>query len=769
MAEPQRPSLAERLPALARVGAKREIPFISQLEWSDCGAACLTMVLHLHGKEVELMDVRKALAVSRDGVSARAIVEGATRFGLIATGVRADVDQLAVLPRGTILHWEFNHFVVLDRMLRTGGALIVDPAVGVREISLEELGRKYTGVAVQFVPNQSFSKHKSKDGAARPYLRELFAEGRLMWRVIAISLVLRLISLVLPLMTGMIVDRVVPRSDYTMLLVTISAIAGLVLFHAVSALIRSNLLVHLRTVLDARMTLGFLDHLVALPIGFFQKRSAGDLLLRVGSNSSMREIVTSQTLSAIIDGAFVVLYAFVILWTNVTLGVVAILMALLPPAIYAAARNRNMRLTTEDLQAQAKSQSYLNEILGGMETLKTAGAESAAVERWAGLYADVMNVSVRKGRLNAKVDALRGAVSQLAPMVVMGLGTHAVIKGEMTVGTMLAMTTLAMSLFGPLSQLIESMLSLQMLTGYAARVQDVMKTPVEQQRESVAQPPRLRGDITLKGVSFGYSNDRPAVLSNIDLQIPSGAKVALVGPSGSGKSTLLNLLAGTLVPTAGQISYDGTDLHAMDLKAVRQQIGIVPQAPFIFGASVRDNIAITAPDASIERIRVAADMAALHEDITAMPLGYDTPIADGGSTLSGGQRQRIAIARACLREPRILLFDEATSALDTATEARIVANVRRLGCTQITVAHRLTTIQGHDLIVVMDQGKVIEAGSHPQLLAKQGLYSRLVAAATQPLSPAAAKDPNHAKAPASAAAPDRVLDGRPSGGPGGRT
>ena len=769
-AAPQRPSLADRLPALAGVGRSREIPYISQLEWSDCGAACLAMVLHFHGKEVELADVRTTLSVGRDGVTARAIAEGATRFGLIARGVRADLDQLAVLPRGTILHWEFNHFVVFDRLAR-GKAIIVDPAVGRREIELEELGRKYTGVAIQLAPNEEFTKLKSNNPAARPYLRELFAEGRLMWRVIACSLVLRSIGLVIPLMTGMIVDRVVPRSDYTMLIVTISAIGGLVLFQAIGSLIRSNLLIHLRTVLDARMTLGFLDHMVALPIGFFQKRSVGDLLLRVGSNSQMREIVTSQTLSAIIDGVFVLLYALVILWTNATLGLVAILMALLPPAVYLAARKRNMRLTTEDLQAQAKSQSYLGQLLGGMETLKTAGAESGAVERWSGLYAEVMNVSVQKGRLNAKIDALRGSISQLAPMIVMAIGAHAVMKGEMTVGTMLAMTSVAMSLFGPLAELIEGLLNMQLLSGYAARVQDVMKTPIEQDRETVAQPPRLRGDIALKGVGFRYSSDRPAVLANIDLQIQAGAKVALVGPSGSGKSTLLNLLAGTFVPTTGRVSYDGTDLHTMDLKAVRQQIGIVPQNPFIFGSSVRENIAITAPDASLERIRFAAGMAALHDDIVAMPLGYDTPISDGGSSLSGGQRQRIAIARACLREPRVLLFDEATSALDTTTEAKIVSNVRRLGCTQITVAHRLSTVQNYDLIVVMDQGRIVETGNHQQLLAKQGLYARLLAA-SQPSSTLANKErPDvHAKpaAPAPAADPQRVRNGVGQAGPGVR-
>jgi len=276
--------------------------------------------------------------------------------------------------------------------------------------------------------------------------------------------------------------------------------------------------------------------------------------------------------------------------------------------------------------------------------------------------------------------------------------------------------------------LIESLLQMQLLTGYASRVEDVLKTPAEQDRDKTAAPPQLRGDIQLKGITFRYSADRPAVLMSVDLQIPAGAKVALVGPSGSGKSTLLKLLTGTLVPTAGTVAFDGRNLHDMDLEAVRRQLGVVPQHPFVFGSSVRENIALTAPDAPLPRVERAARMAMLHDDIAAMPLSYDTPISDGGASLSGGQRQRIAIARALLREPRVLLFDEATSALDTATEAAIVANVRHLGCTQVTVAHRLSTIQGYDLIVVMDQGRIVEQGNHDTLVAKGGLYARLVAA-----------------------------------------
>jgi ATP-binding cassette, subfamily B, bacterial len=728
-------SLVDRFPALGRLGAgkNRRIPYIAQLEWSDCGAACLAMTLALHGKEVALSTVRSAINVGRDGVTARNLADGAGRFGLVARGVKVDVDQLAMLPRGSILHWEFNHFVVLDKVDK-GGVHIVDPAMGPRYIPLAEIGGKLTGVALELRRGAGFAKERLKGSRTRSYLREVFSERPLLAKVIVISLVIRVLALGLPLLTGLVLDWVLPRTDHTMLLVITLSIAGLVLLDAICNLIRAHLLLHLRTVLDARMTLEFLDHMVALPVGFFQRRSAGDLMLRVGSNATVRELVTSQSLSAIIDGCFVLIYAAVILSVDVSLGVVALVLAALQAAIFVLARARNQRLLAEDLDRQAKAQSYLVQVLGGMETLKTAGAERNAVERWSSLYTDVLNVSIQRGRLGAITGAIRGGVTQLAPMLILAVGARGVMAGDMTPGTMLAMTSLAISLFHPLSALTESLLSLQLVKGYTERIDDVLRATPEQDGAKVKSPPELSGAISLRDVSFRYTNDRPLVVEKVSLEIPAGAKVAIVGPSGSGKSTLLGLLAGIISPTSGQVQYDRRNLAEMDFAAVRRQLGVVPQHPFVFGSSIRENIALTAPDAPLDRVANAARVAAFHDDVAAMPMGYDTPISDGGASLSGGQRQRIAIARAVLRQPRVLLFDEATSALDTATEHRVIGNLRRLGCTQVTVAHRLSTVQHADVIVVMDKGKIVESGSHAQLVAKGGHYAKLVQPA-QPQAP----------------------------------
>jgi ATP-binding cassette subfamily B protein len=729
-------TIAEGFPALKKLGfptGKRAVPFVQQLEWTDCGAASLCMVMAYYGRESKLAEVRDVMGIGRDGVSAKSILDTAEKYGLTGRGIKVDLSQLKLLKTATILHWEFNHFVVFDRLINDC-VRIVDPATGPRDVPLHQFGKAFTGVAIELIPTDRFAKVKREKGRLTRYVQELMSEKGLFSRIIVMSLALRLIALALPLITGMIIDRVVPRADYHLLYVCLAAIGGMTAFNLISDVVRMHLLLHLRIALDTRMTLGFLDHMVSLPYAFFQRRSTGDLMMRVDSNSTVREIVTSKSMSAVIDGVFVLLYAGIIFYVNPTLGIITITMSAAEALIFLCARPTYHRLLAADLDKQAKAHSYMVQMLGGMETLKCAGAERLGVEKWSNLYTDELNVKMRRARVSAYVDGIRGAVASLGPLLILTIGATSVMTGQMTLGMMLAMNSLATSLFGPLSQLVSSALELQLVRGHMDRIDDVLQTPVEQDRDAAQQPPRLRGHVSVKNLSFKYGDQAPLVVQDVSLDIVPGMSVALVGPSGSGKSTLLNILSGLYKPVSGEVTYDGKLLHDMDVRSVRQQIGIVPQHPFIFGGTVRENVGLTAPGAQLDRVIAACKVSCLHDDITAMPMAYDTVISDGGGSLSGGQRQRVAIARAVIRNPSLMLLDEATSALDNSTEKRVIENLERLRCTRITVAHRLSTVRNADLIVVMEKGRIVEQGNHQQLLTNNGLYSRLVQATQNPTS-----------------------------------
>ena len=724
--------MATRFPALRRIGlggGERKVPFVQQMEWTDCGAACLAMVLSFHGRDVPLARVRDELGLARDGVTARNILEAGARLGLIGRGVKVDLDRLPMLARGSVLHWEFNHFVVYDGVGKNG-VRILDPAVGVRDVPLDRFADSFTGVALELSPAPDFRQQKGAGNLSRlrRYARELMSERTVFNRIVVISLLLRILALVLPLLTSVIVDQVVPRSDYNLLVVAGLAVGMMVVFNAVCEVMRAHLLMQLRTVLDVRSTLGFLDHLVKLPFRFFQQRSDGDLMMRLGSNGTVREMVTSKSLAALLDGAFVLLYGAIVFAVSAKLGLIVLVLVGCEILVYVLARGKYMRLMAENLEKQARSQSFLVQLFGGIETLKCSGVEQQAVEHWSNLYADELNVELRRGVTDARVDAIRTAIATLAPTLLLTVGALSVMKGEMTLGTMLAMNSLAASLFGPLSQLVESALDLQLARPHIDRVDDVLDTATEQDLDSIQTAHEIRGHIAARDLTFRYAANMPLVVDGVSLDIPVGSSVAIVGPSGSGKTTLLNLLAGLYQPTSGSVFYDGRRIGDTDVRGIRRQIGFVPQHPYVFGASLRENIALTRPDADLDHIMAATRVACLHDDVMAMPMGYDTPVADGGASLSGGQRQRIALARAILRQPAVMFIDEGTSALDNATEARVIANIERLRSTRITIAHRLTTIQGCDVILVMVGGKLVEVGSHAQLMRRCGAYHDLVVA-----------------------------------------
>lgn len=707
---------------------RRRIPIIRQMEAVDCGAACLSMVLGYFGKRVELDELREMTGTGRDGVNARSLAEAARSYGLRSRGVQADLNGLEHLPRGSILHWEFNHFVVFDRIARKG-IRVVDPAHGRRVVPFDVLRHAYTGVAITFEPTDDLDTTGARARGTWRYVRPIVAQQPdTLARVIVTSLVLRLLALALPLLTLVVIDEIVPRDDRHLLLVFALALIAIIGYQFIGAFVRANLLLNLRTRLDMRLTMGFVDHLVELPYSFFLRRSSGDLMMRMQSNSQVREILTTGSMSALLDGTFAILYLALVFLVSVPLALIVLVIALLQVLTMLLSWRRNQRLMSEGLQVEAKTQSYAYELLAGIETLKASGAQQRAAEHWGGLFVDQTNVSLTRGRLGALVESITSTFQFASPLLILLAGAYAVVNGALSLGEMFAVTVLAAGFLQPLTTLVNTGTQLQRLRSYMERINDVLDTPREQAGVRHRPAPRLSGRLRADRVSFRYGPLSPMVVKNVSLDARPGQHIGIAGRSGSGKSTLAHLLLGLYVPTSGRVEFDGSDLAEFDVGSVRRQLGIVTQHPYLFASSIRENIALTDPSLPLESVVEAARLACIEEDIAAMPMGYETRLHDGGSSLSGGQRQRLALARALVHRPSILLLDEATSELDTYTEQLVYKNLAGLSATTIVIAHRLSTIRNANLILVMEDGRIVESGTHDELLGMTGVYRKLISA-----------------------------------------
>lgn len=684
------------------------------------------MVLRYYGKDIRLDQVRDQIGVGRDGATAFSILKAAQQFGLRGRGVRMEVEDLIYLDKGAILHWYFSHFVVFERF-RRDRVDIVDPAVGRRSISLKQFSQLFTGVALLLEPADDFQLLKGREKRFWHYSQQILKKSPSRLALILLtSTILLILGVVFPVLTRILVDRVVPNRDFRLLTILAAGAFAIVVFHSFVSLTRNYLLLYLRTQLDVRLMLDFLDHLMKLPYAFFQKRSAGDLMMRLNSNSTVREILTSTTISGLLDSVLVSLYLIVLFAMNVSMALLVLFVGLMQVLIFALTRKRFQQLLSQDLELQARSQNYQVQMFAAIETLKASGVEHRAVERWSNLYADVINMALARGKLSAKVDWLKTYLQIGAPLLFLCVGVQKVLTGEISLGTMLAINALAAGFLSPFNSLVNTAFQLQLLGSYLERMNDVLETPPAQDQNQVRRAEHLKGSITVEHLSFRYGPETPDVLSDISLEIKPGELIAIVGPSGSGKTTLAKLLIGLYTPTGGEIRYDGANLITLEARSLRNQIGCVLQQSYLLGATIRENIALIDPSLSLEEVIEAASLAEIHDDIEAMPLKYETPLLDGGASVSGGQRQRIALARALVHRPAVLVLDEATSHLDAVTESKVYAKLESLNMTRIVIAHRLSTISNADLIVVLDGGKVVERGNHQTLVARGGKYSELV-------------------------------------------
>ncbi|MBV9688582.1 MAG: peptidase domain-containing ABC transporter [Ktedonobacteraceae bacterium] len=707
---------------------KGRVPVLLQISMVECGAACLAMLLSYYGRKTSVSEVRERCGVGRDGLSALSIVKAARSYGMRVRALSLQGEnefRFVTLP--AIIHWEFNHFIVVERW-SPQYVDVVDPAQGRRRLTIEEFESNFTGVVILLEPGVHFRRESTTSGLnVRTYILRYFKRAPVaLLQVLGASLLLQMLGLITPLLTAVAIDHLIPGRLHDALYLFGIGMILLVVAYLITNLLRALVLIYIQARYDTDMMLSFFEHLLSLPLRFFLQRSSGDLLARLSSNTVIRDTISNQLISTILDGSFLIISLSILLSLSLSFSVVVLVAGLLQVILLLSTRRYVTELSRRELAAVGKSQGYITELLGGVRTLKSVGAEYRALERWSNLFFEQMNISVRRNFVSAFINTAMATLSVGTPLTLLWLGTMQVIAGSMRLGTMLALNALAGALLGPLTSLVRTGSQLQVVQSHLERIADVISAESEQDLQKVASPPKLSGYIRLESVSFQYDQQAPVVVRNVSLSILPGQKVAIVGRTGSGKSTLGNLLLGLCLPTKGQIFYDDIELRSLNYQAVRAQFGVVTQEASVFSGSIRENITLNDPTMGMEGVIKAAKAAALHDDIMQMPMEYETFVSEGGNAISGGQRQRLALARALAHEPAILLLDEATSSLDVVTEQTVQHNIRRLSCTQIIIAHRLSTIRNADVILVMHEGQIVESGSHQELLTWGGHYAQLI-------------------------------------------
>jgi len=706
---------AAAAPVLQLFGRPR-LPVMLQTEASECGLVCLAMVASYWGHRIDLPSIRRRYSVSLKGTTLKSLIAMAQGLQLQTRPLKLDLDHLRDLQLPCVLHWEMTHFVVM-KSLHADAIVIHDPAVGERRVALQDVSRRFTGVAVEFTPGERFQRaQETASFSLRSLMGRVQGLKRSLLQVLLLAVSLQVCALIAPLYLQWIVDEAVVSADRD--LVTVLGV-GFLLLAVVQAAVgaaRSWVATVLTTSLNFQWLGNAFAHLLKLPLSFFEKRHVGDIVSRFGSIQTIQKSLTTQFVETVIDGLLVIgslaiMLSYSVQMTAITVAAVA-LYVLLRWSTYASLRGA----TADQIIHAAKQQTHFLESARGVQSVRLFNRAHERQAGWLNLLADQFNAEIRIARLTISQQSAQTFLFGVERVLVIWLAALAVLDTRFTVGMLFAFISFKDQFSQRVASLVDRLFEFRMLRLHGERVADILLSePEESVTDAAPLPVPSAPSIEMRNLSFRYADGEPEVIRNLDLQIAAGECIAITGASGCGKTTLVKLLLGLLEPTQGEILVGGSKLKRIGLASYRDLVGTVMQDDHLFTGSIADNIAFFDPAPDQARIEACARLAAVHQDIAVMPMGYNTLVGDIGTGLSGGQKQRILLARALYKQPRILVLDEATSHLDVANEQLVNAAIRQIALTRIIIAHRPETIAMARRVVVLEQGRVVRDLEQPAL------------------------------------------------------